>query len=291
VILFVNGFNRSGTTVLQEAVAAATGGAALTVADLMRHGSPALAGRLRSIVESPEPVDRGVDRRRVAADTPEEYGWFLLDRAAAGRRSPRFEPAAAGHLRQITDAIVERSGVAVMKNPADFGQESQLLGSFPDAKVILVRRGLGAIADSSCRAVARLVRSRTYVLTLTCDSRWVRFVLWLDTTPFGPTLIKSATRWKLRLRLLSFLRTVSSLPLDRVAFLTYEELVEAPGDGSRWARHLLDSERLGKEFEEAHSHPRSPKPSRTPLVDRWLDRRWARAWAAMRAEQTRSGIL
>lgn len=288
MILFVSGFNRSGTTVLQESVAAATGGAPLTVRDLIQHSSPALAGRLRRIVESLTPVDRGVDSRPVTGDTPEEYGWLLLDRCPSG---PRFSTEAVPVLRKVADEITERSGTAVLKNPSDTGLEAELLNRFPDSRVIVVRRGLAAIADSSCRAMARLVTSPAYVLALAGDSRWVRFLLMMNTKPAGAALVRLGTRWALRIRLVGFLRKVDRLPVDKVAFLDYDELVADPEGGSWWASHLLDAERLGKEFRSAHSHPRSPHPPGIALIDRYLDRRWARTWDRKRREQIRRRIV
>lgn len=293
MILFVSGFNRSGTTVLQEAVAAATGGRPLTVGDIMRHCSPELAGRLRRIVEAAEPVDRGVDRRQVTADTPEEYGWLLLDwgsRDMIGRPTSRFTKTAVSALGAVADCIAGSSGIAVLKNPSDTGREALLLGSFPQAGVILSRRRIGGIMASSCAALTRLSANPAYILALSNDSSWIRSMLWLHRTRMGAGLIRAATRWNLRLRLVGFLRRLPNLPLERAAFVDYDELLLDPERAAFWAGHIVDAGRLAKQFRTAHSIPERERLA-GGWIDRRLDRRWAAAWERARAEQVRRGIL
>lgn len=290
MILFVNGFNRSGTTVLQEAVAAAMDGTTLTVGDLMRHGSPELATRLRGLLDGPDPVDRGVDAREVTEDMPEEYGWYLLDQPAK-KRSALFRPEVAPHLGRLAAEISARSGLAVLKNPPDLGLERTLLRSYPDAKIIITRRAVTGIMDSSIRAMTRSAVHNTYLLALTGDDRWMRFLLWMGRSKAVLPVLRVSTRWSIRLRLLAFLRTVPDLPLESIAFLDYDEMVQDPAEGARWAAHLLEPERLGKEFRTAHSLIGTPrKPARTWL-DRRLDRRWERAWAQARDRQVQAGVL
>ncbi|HEX3542167.1 MAG TPA: sulfotransferase [Acidimicrobiales bacterium] len=289
VILFVNGFNRSGTTVMQEAVAAATGGTAFTVGDLIAHGSPPMAAALHAIVTSAAPVDRGVDRRPVTASLPEEYGWLLLD-TPAGRRSTRFRPAVAAQLHRVVDSIAQRGDPVVMKNPHDFGLEAELLDSFPAAKMIVVRRNLPAVIDSSYRAMTRLAASRRYLLALTNNSRWVRFMLWADGHGASAAIVRFVTRWALRGEVLIRMRTVSRLPPDRVAFLDYDEMTADPHRGAHWASHLLDAPCLAREFGAAHSLPVSPKVAAS-WIDRRVDRYWADVWDRLRRDQLRRGVI
>jgi hypothetical protein len=109
-------------------------------------------------------------------------------------------------------------------------------------------------------------------------------------TSLGAWLFQTMGRWNLRLRLLGLLYTAPRLPLDKVAFLDYDELVEDPGLGAHWAAHVLDPEELDREFHRAHTFAAHPCPSASRL-DRLLDRRWARVWARARAEQIERGIL
>ena len=194
MILFISGFNRSGTTVLLEAVAAATGGSPFTVGDLIRHGTPELAARLSALVDSPDPVDRGVDPRKVTRSTPEEYGWLLVDHKTSRSWTSRFHPSATGCLGRVADELEARSGVAVLKNPSDTSREAMLLRSFPEARVIVTRRSLSGIMDSTDRALARALTSTTYGIALTGDSRWIRFAIRAYRTSFGAWLFQTAGR-------------------------------------------------------------------------------------------------
>ncbi|MEO5876063.1 MAG: sulfotransferase [Streptosporangiaceae bacterium] len=290
MIVFISGFNRSGTTVLLEAVAAATGGTPFTVGDLIRHGTPELAARLSALVDSPNPVDRGVDPRPVTRATPEEYGWLLVDRKTTRSWTSRFNPAATGQLSRIADELQAVSGIAVMKNPSDTSREAMLLRSFPEARVLVTRRSLAGIMASTDRALSRALTSTSYGIALTGDSRWIRFAMWAYRIPAGARLFQAVSRWNLRLRVLGLLYTAPRLPIDRVAFLDYDELVDNPGLGAHWAAHVLDSEELDKEFHRAHTFAAHPSPPASRL-DRLLDRRWGRVWSRARAEQLRLGIL
>ncbi|ROO91229.1 sulfotransferase family protein [Actinocorallia herbida] len=290
MIIFVSGFNRSGTTVLLEAVAAASGGTPFTVGDLIRHGSPGLSSRLTALVEAPEPVDRGVDARPVTGATPEEYGWLLVDQKVSSRLTSRFHPRGAGLLRRIAAEIEERAGVAVLKNPSDTGREALLLESFPDAKIILSRRPLSGIYGSADRALARGARSTAYGMALTDRSLFVRLAIRAQLTRPGAAFLSFLGRWNLRLRVFGMLRATARLPLDRVAFLDYEELVHDPETAAVWAAHVLDPDRLAKEFSRSHSFPGNPRPPSSRL-DRYLDARWHRLWTASRTRQLSEGIL
>ncbi|GAA2721525.1 sulfotransferase [Actinocorallia aurantiaca] len=290
MIVFVSGFNRSGTTVLLEAVASSTDGEPFTVGDLIRYGSPGLAARLRALVEADEPVDRGVDARKVTASTPEEYGWLLVDQGSTARLSSRFNPEAAPTLRRVADDIVARSGTAVLKNPSDTGREDLLLRCFPEAGVIVTRRALAGIHSSADRALARGAESTVYGMALTGNSRIVRAAIRVQRTRAGASLLSAFGRWNLRFRVLGMLRRTSRLPVDRVAFLDYDELIRDPWRAARWAGHLLDPERLAEDFRAIHSFPPHPVPPASRL-DRFLDRRWGRVWERGRREQLERGIL
>jgi hypothetical protein len=291
VILFITGFNRSGTTVLVDAVAAATAGAPLTAGDLARHGAPGLAARLRRIFDSADPIDRGVDGRLVTESMPEEYGWFLYHLGTGRRRSLRFRSAATADLRRVADALSARSGVAVLKNPSDTGHEDELLAAFPDAQIIISRRRVAGITASSYRAMDRYITTSAYGEALRGDDFWVRFLARALRTRTLARLVRFGTRWGLRVRLMGYLRTFSRLPADRVAFLSYDELVEDPDRGARWAAHLLDAGRLSKEFRAALSADTGARPPESSWIDRELDRRWARVWKVKRGEQLRLGVL
>src|SRR4051812_13831149 len=76
IVLFINGFHRSGTTLLTTAATEATGGVTLTVGHLARH-LPALRYFLRVERRNNRTPDRGVDSLPITDSTPEEYGWLL----------------------------------------------------------------------------------------------------------------------------------------------------------------------------------------------------------------------
>src|SRR5258708_11561729 len=75
-VLFITGFNRSGTTLVTSAVTQAAPARTLTVGDLARH-MPSVQRFLAAASKHGTIRDRGVDRLPVSESTPEEYGWLL----------------------------------------------------------------------------------------------------------------------------------------------------------------------------------------------------------------------
>jgi hypothetical protein len=85
-------------------------------------------------------------------------------------------------------------------------------------------------------------------------------------------------------------RSVSKLPLDRVAFLSYDELRADPAAGASWAAHIIDPDAVGAAI-ATHTFPEYNKASATNVMAKVIDWYWARAWRRARARQVRAGIL
>jgi hypothetical protein len=98
------------------------------------------------------------------------------------------------------------------------------------------------------------------------------------------------SRWRLRVNVLRLVRRVSKLPLDRVAFLCYDELRDDPQTGSLWARHLIDPDGFARSFAKL-SFPEHPPRRDGAWVTGVIDRYWAWAWRRMRAAQVNAGLL
>ena len=143
-VIFITGFNRSGTTLVTTAVTEAARATTLTVGDLARH-LPSIDRFLTAARKRATVPDRGVDRLPVNESTPEEYGWLL--HAATGEYTFGATAADSGTLRTLVDELANDSDapVVVLKNPWDTGHEQLLLDHFPDSGALLVRRRLSAI--------------------------------------------------------------------------------------------------------------------------------------------------
>ena len=287
-VLFVNGFHRSGTTLLATAATEATGGATLTVGHLARH-LPALRSFLRVERRNNRTPDRGVDNLPVTDATPEEYGWLL--RRLTGESALSARAARDGILARLVDELARDSGapVVVLKNPPDTGRERLLLRALPGSRVLLVRRRLAAMEESLGRAVSRSAESSGYPYALVGSPRDAgpfRLQLW----PAGRWVALRLMRWRTRIRVLRLAHSARRLPLDRIAFLSYDELREDPRAATRWAAHLLDAEALGRSV-AALARPDGRRDHRGSGLVRLIDRYWARAWRRARAAQLRAGLL
>jgi hypothetical protein len=285
-VLFVSGFHRSGTTVVATAATAATGGATLTVGHLARR-LPGLA----SFLDTPHdtPPDRGVDRLVVTRSTPEEYGWLLQH--ATGRRSVRGGSAGTEVLRGAVAEIAGESHppVIVLKNPWDTGLERRLLRAFPTARILLVKRRIAAIEDSSARALLRFRTSDGYLRALNGDEAVDKLVEGVE-DPVRRRLILLVQRIGLRLGAVRLAWTAPRLPLDRVAFISYEELRADLPAAAAWAAHVLDPDAFARAFAD-NAFPDGSRPDGDGRIPRAIDRLWSRAWDRARRAQVRAGVL
>jgi len=293
-VFFVTGFNRSGTTLVTSAVTEATGGATLTAGHLARY-IPTLDRFLVTAKKRGLAPDRGVDRLPVSESTPEEYGWLLQTLTG----EPAFGEGAAqsGVLAQLIEEVAggqQRANgsepVVVLKNPWDTGREQLLLGHVEGAVALLVRRRLGAIEDSQARAWSRMATSNRYLRALIPDRRRAGEILSSVLDPAARQRMIRANNRQTRRDVLRLARLLPMLPLDRVAFLSYDELRSDPRAGAAWAAHLLDPEAVAKAV-AAHSFPEYNHEARGSLLVRAIDRYWARAWRRARAQQVKAGIL
>jgi hypothetical protein len=287
VPLFVSGFHRSGTTVVATAAAAATRGATLTVGHLARR-IPTLASFLHATRAAP--ADRGVDRLPVTESTPEEYGWLLYH--ATGKQAMSARGTPANLLRELVAEIAAESDtpLVVLKNPWDTGREKLLLRHFPDGRILLVRRSLGAIEDSAERALLRFLSSDGYLRALMGDDATVGKLLATLADPGRRRLLMFASRWRLRIKAVQLARTAPRLPLDRVAFICYDELRRDLPAGTGWVAHVLDPVAFGAAF-TATAFPEQSPDRRRGWVVRLIDAYWARAWQRARTAQARAGVL
>jgi hypothetical protein len=285
-LLFINGFHRSGTTVMASAVTEAVGGVTTTVGVLARH-IPTLDAFLEALPAAP--VDRGADRLQITRRTAEEYGFLLSQRTGT--------PALYGHadslplLRQHVAELAAEAPQAtiVLKNPWEMGHEAQLLADFPDAGIIILLRRVADIERSIGKALLR-ASSSPYFRALEGDSERYHRLRRLLASRWKRRLLLRALRLVMRWRAHRLAASVPALPRDRVAFLSYDELRADPRAGAAWAGHLLDSQALAEAFSR-HAFAEIAGPAPASMMQRMLDRRWRRAWDRARAQQLRAGIL
>lgn len=287
-VLFVTGFNRSGTTLITSAVTHAARARTLTAGDLARH-MPSVHRFLATASKQGTVTDRGVDRLPVNESTTEEYGWLL--NAVTGDYAFSAQAAQSGVLHSLVDELAgTQDATVVLKNPADTGRERLLLDHFPGSRVVLVRRDLGAIEDSQSRALDRMATSNRYARALIGDPRRRAELLGALMDPQARQRVVRDFRRKTRRDAVRLARSVSKLPLDRVAFVSYDELRADPAAGASWAAHVIDSAALAEAI-AAQTFPEYNGSGARNVTVMVIDWYWARAWRRARARQVRAGIL
>jgi hypothetical protein len=282
-IIFVNGLHRSGTTVIAEAATEASDGVTVT-AGMIAESNPYLRELLDATANGGPVVDRGVDARPLSPDLPEEYGWLLRDvgRVPAPNVRPRTIPALVGIIERL--AAQDGVGAVVLKNPWDFGRERTLLDLDPNAYILLVRRSMPAVTASRRRALRRYGTSDAYISALTRHAPGVRIMVGAMRRKRSRAMILASAGWAARLRVLVFLVRAPALPLDRVAFLSFDEL-QASDDGAEWAAHILDPERFSRALRARLWNMEASANAERSLPDALIDRLWERVWKRLRAAQ------
>jgi hypothetical protein len=287
-VLFINGFHRSGTTVLTSAVTEAAGGVTTTVGHLARH-IPTLERFLESL-DTEGGVDRGVDRLAVTASTAEEYGFLLFHRT--GKHGLYAHPDGVELLRGHIAELAEESPATtiVLKNPWEMGREARMLADFPGSSVLILRRRIADIEHSMERALLRAGSSDAYPRALGGDGEGNHRLAGILASRWQRAALLKVLRLILRRRAWRLASSVRALPLDRVALISYDELRDDPRAGCAWAAHLVDAGELAEAFTR-HAFAERTTPAPSTLVHRAIDRRWARAWDDVRAAQIRAGVL
>jgi sulfotransferase family protein len=288
-VLFVTGFNRSGTTLLTSAVTQASGGTTLTVGDLARH-MPSLREYLDAVDKDGATSDRGVDRLEANASMPEEYGWLLS--TVTGEFAYGEKAVASGILHTVVNELAENSGapVVVLKNPWDTNRTQFLLDDFPDSGVLLVRRRLPAIEDSLSRAWDRMAGSNVYIRALIGNPDFREVIMKILLDPASREDAVNDAKQHTRDDAAKVAENAASLPLDRVAFLDYDEFRTDTRAAAAWAGHLVDPERLSGAITSLAFAEYNSEPVGSPEVEA-IDEAWANAWRDVRAQQVAAGIL
>lgn len=287
-VVFITGFNRSGTTLVTSAVTQAAQARTLTVGDLARH-MPSVRRFLTTASKHGTIIDRGVDRLPVSESTPEEYCWLL--NSVTGEFVFDAQAAEAGVLDSlITELAGDQDTTVVLKNPWDTGRERLLLDHFADSQILLIRRELGAIEDSQNRALNRMATSNRYARSLIADPHSRAEMLGSLLNPQARERMVGDFRHRIRRTAVRLGRNACKLPMHRVAFLSYDELRADPVAGASWAAHLLDPQALGEAI-AACTFPEYNTARPHGVLVRVIDWYWARGWRRARARQVRAGIL
>jgi hypothetical protein len=286
-ILFINGFHRSGTTAITLAVTDALGGITTTVGCLARH-IPTLERFLDLLVSGS--VDRGADRLEVSGNTPEEYGFLLYNKT--GRRALYGTRQGVTLLRRhIEELAAEAPGVPIiLKNPWDTGQEARLLADFPTARILLVRRNLPDLERSLIKVFERSVSARAYPLAVNGLREGKHALDSILASRWKKALLLRLTWMVLHWRVRRLSRSAATLPMDRVAFVSYDELCGDPHRAASWVAHLIDPKILAEAFSR-HAFPERSAAVPGSEAVRRLDALWDAGWRRARAIQLADGVV
>jgi hypothetical protein len=140
------------------------------------------------------------------------------------------------------------------------------------------------------RAWARYVTSSGYLRALVGDRTRAAEIFGVLMDPAKRATMVQRSRWRVRRSAVRLAFTIGRLPLDRVAFLSYDELRRDPDAGAAWAAHLVDPAAFARAV-AAHTFPEYNREDGGDRVVRLLDRLLDLAWRRARARQVRRGLL
>ena len=183
--VFILGFWRSGTTWLQDLLAADPRHVAPNTVQCLFPRSFPVAEFLAPVVDRFIPKGRPMDAMSVGPDTPQEdefailnaglaspYRYFAFPSAVADSIDgvgcwPRSEAERANWLRvwrRFTDNVAFRSGGKrlVLKSPAHTGRIALALEAYPDARFIHISRDPAALLASNLNMFAAFTATQTF---------------------------------------------------------------------------------------------------------------------------------
>lgn len=243
--VFIVGAHRSGTTWLTQQLAETGLFSVLTAFHVIEWQGIEAAARgdgprpdpsdLRQRLQSLGLSHRATDEVVIRPDTPEEYGYLLLQ----GGQKSWLKATSVPLLKRVVDVLQAEhpDRTVLLKNPWDYGNEEALLDAFPDARFIAIHRHPLAVVQSSVRMFRRIwVEADPYTALLSARYRklWAgtwsrRLFKWLaserNTVDLHITLgglVGSHRKHQ---------RTWPRLPPSRAVSLRYEDLVLDPAGG------------------------------------------------------------
>ena len=243
--IFVLGLHRSGTTWLTQALADALPLATPTLYHVTHYRrllwareqglEPTYHADLARVLAARGVADRGIDGTPVGPHAPEEYAFIL--RKFAGSWGTR--PAAVPLLREILaklTALHPTAPALLLKNPFDFAHAPALLGAFPDARFVFIRRDPLRVLNSQFRNhfVYRRGEEPYLALLLAGIPLWeLNFAVlaaadrWLPDGLYQALAVQAIQRG-LQTQLGRHYATLDRLPAGRYVEVSYEAMLADP---------------------------------------------------------------
>lgn len=196
--------------------------------------------------------DRGIDRLKLDADFPEEYG-FLLGQKSSDMKINKQNNQFFKDLCKKIQFISDNNKPILLKNPYDFGNFIKIIELFPNARFIFIHRHPYRTLSSTIKAVQQIFSKQNWY-TSKLYRLYVKIfenplllastqLLFLKAPFFGMLYLLFQMRQGTRY----FLRNINRLDTRQYINVTYEELC-ADADSTLQKIHSfleIDAKNLG----------------------------------------------
>ena len=189
--------------------------------------------------------DRGMDKLKIYADFPEEYGYILGKQTYEMNIVPDNIPLFIQLCKKI-QYISENEKPLLLKNPYDFKNVLLIKEIFPNAKFIFISRHPEQILNSSMNAIKSLLKNR-HPYSMITNRNYARFynnplALFFSRIFFFyyPILGMNYLLNFFKSQVNEFNNQYSHLPEEDYVFISYEELCEKPTQSLRKLIRFID---------------------------------------------------
>ena len=172
--IFIEGLHRSGTTVLYQMLTASGCFNSVTAYHLIKYDqllddyeNNRQDNEKKMLTESfrkKGEEDRGIDKLKITADFPEEYGFFLEKKSSKVTITKKNLSKFNEMCKKIT-YVSDRNKPILLKNPYDFPNFTYIKKACPDAKFIFIHRHPFKVLSSTMNAFRVLYNDFSYYIS------------------------------------------------------------------------------------------------------------------------------
>lgn len=241
--IFIEGLHRSGTTVLYKMLTASGCFNPVTVYHLLKYDQllndyekKRQDSEKKMLTESFRKkgvIDRGIDKLKITADFPEEYGYFLDNKSTKLTLTKKNLSMFNEMCKKIT-YISDKKLPILLKNPYDFSNFLFIKKAFPEAKFVFIHRHPFKVLSSNVNTLRFLHNDFSYYISQLSkrynkeyENYLVIFFLRSLTSNlsfFGLMMLI----YYLSKSMKYYLKSLKNLPSDCYISITYEKLCKNP---------------------------------------------------------------
>lgn len=261
--VFILGLHRSGTSILYKILVSTAYFNPVTAYDIIEY-EKLLSNHinnkervekdiLTNLIRSNGQKDRGIDKLKITADFPEEYG-FILGKYSSKYFITKKNVKYFERLAKKIQFIKDNDKPILLKNPWDFGNFIEIKKLIPNARFIFIHRNAFNTLSSFLKAAKSIFKKKNFYTSLlyknyeiTYENPLLLFItrfLFSNYHPFGGMYLTKIDSKSSKY----YINNIDKLPKKDYIELTYEDLCKNPNKNISKILGFLDLESKNTDF-------------------------------------------